>query len=220
MSRRNFLQVLLVAGAGLLLAALYRVLGRTFHLVPTRQPISMSPVRPPLHADRIKNIIILIQENHTFDSLFAEFPGANGSLAGAHCPDRLPADPPHRHVDAILSESATTTASRCSYSEVDVPNYWKTARSFTLCDNYFSEVRGPSHPNYWMMIAGQSPSILTPSPTDLCPDFCLDIPVLPNRLDSHNLSWRDYGGIFSGIKSVYQQPEISNYHSEKFFKYA
>jgi phospholipase C len=215
-TRRDFLQILLVAGAGVLVAGFFRIFDLLFRsLLP---PKPMRPYLTPVHAERIKNVIILIQENHTFDSIFANFPGADGQYAGAPCSDNLPSDPPHRHVDAFQPNGVTLPAANCSYPESSAPNYWKAARSFTLCDNYFSEVRGPSHPNYLMMIAGQSPIITTPSPTDLCPDFCLDIPVLPDILDKHGLTWRDYGGIFSGIKSLYQRTEVTNFHDENFFR--
>jgi phospholipase C len=215
-TRRDFLQILLVAGAGVLVAGLFRIFDLLFRSILPPKPIR--PYLTPVHAERIKNVIVFIQENHTFDSLFADFPGANGQNAGATCPDSLPSDPPHKHVDAFQPMGVTMAAAKCSYPESNAPNYWRAARSFTLCDNYFSEVRGPSHPNYLMMIAGQSPIITTPSPTDLCPDYCLDIPVLPHILDKHGLTWRDYGGIFSGIKSLYQRPEVTNFHDENFFR--
>ncbi len=174
----------------------------------------------PIYSDRIKNIVIFVQENHSFDSLFAGFPRANSKLAEQGCPDSLQKDPPHEHVNALQADGATTDESRCSYTEADIPNYRKIARAFTLCDNYFSDVRGPSHPNYLMMTAGQSPIINTPFSANLCPDFCLDIPVLPNRLDAAGLTWRDYGGIFTDIRSLIGRSEILDFHAEKFFEEA
>lgn len=218
LTRRNFLKTLMVAGAGMLASC---VPGSVLPH-PIDQPRgNAGDVYLPLIASpaykKIKHIVFFIQENHTFDSLFANFPSANSQFAKQVCADALPADPPHTHAAALLPSSATTEAANCSYTEAAIPNYWRVAHTFTLCDNYFSDVRGPSHPNYLMMIAGQTPIIDAPSPTDLCPDFCLDIPVLPNRLDAHGLTWRDYGGIFSGIQSLYQRPEVMNFHDEPFF---
>ena len=211
LTRRNFIKLLFAAGAGLVGAELLHTITSTNHLKQARPT-------PPLHADRIKNIVFFVQENHTFDNLFADFPGANGISARTGCPDTLPSDPPHTHTDALQPDGASDTGSRCSYQESDIPNYWKAARTFTLCDNYFSEVRGPSHPNYLMMIAGQSPIINAPTTIDECPEFCLDIEVLPNRLDAQGLSWRDYGGIFSGIKSLVGRPELMDFRDDQFFK--
>jgi hypothetical protein len=163
-------------------------------------------------------VVIFVQENHTFDSLFAGFPGADGEFAGQVCPEALPADPPHQHPDALTPGGATTKAARCSYSEEMAPNYWQMARQFTLCDRFFSDVRGPSHPNYFMLMAAQTPIVNTPFPTDLCPDFCLDIPTLPNRLDERGLTWRDYAGVFTSIKSLVGRPEITLNDDAGFFR--
>jgi phospholipase C len=204
LTRRNFLQVLFTVGGGLAAAGLIRAL---------RAENTVS-----LASDRIKNIIFFIQENHTFDNLFAGFPGANSRFAGQECPDALLKDPPHKHTDAFRPDGATIEEASCSYSEADASNYWKVARAFTLCDTYFSDIRGPSYPNYLMMIAAQSPQVEAALPFDICPAFCLDLTVLPHRLDAHGLTWQDYGGIFTSIKSLYQRSEVMDFHAEKFFE--
>ena len=199
-TRRNFLQILLTAGAGVLATGILRAIN------------SAVPISTP-----IKNIIVFIQENHSFDSIFADFPGANSKYAGKDCPDSLSEDPPHRHGDAFAPQGATTEEARCSYTEADAPNYWKAARAFTLCDNYFADIRGPSFPNFLMLIAAQSPIIEPPHP-DVCPDFCLDLEVLPHRLDAKGLTWQDYGGIFTSTRSLVGRPEVMDYRDEKFFE--
>ncbi|MFZ0547809.1 MAG: alkaline phosphatase family protein [Candidatus Promineifilaceae bacterium] len=216
-TRRRFLEALTLAGAGILAG---KVVGESLSdQTDSASSGSFESLLPLIFApgDRIKHILIFIQENHTFDSMFADFPGANGRNAGQRCLDALPYDPPHSHTAAISGSSATTEASNCSYKEEDIPNYWRLARTFALCDNYYSDVRGPSHPNYYMMIAGQTPIIEPPQPTDLCPDFCLDLRVLANLLDEHDITWKDYGGIFSSIESLYQRPEVMNFHDEQYF---
>ena len=199
-TRRNFLKILAAAGAGVVATGVLNALKASL------------PISTP-----IKNIVFFIQENHSFDSLFAGFPGANGKDAGQRCADALQKDPPHKHADAFEPEGATSAEARCSYQEADAPNYWKVARNFTLCDNYFSDVRGPSHPNFLMMIAGQSPIIDPPPPPDVCPEFCLDNEVLPNRLDEAGLTWADYGGILTSVRSLVGRPEIMDFQDEKFF---
>jgi len=213
LTRRNFLRLMLAAGAGLLAAEVLHSLDPGAWMTDPRISRNQSPAR----FDRIKNIVFFIQENHSFDNLFASFPGTNSKSAGATCPDSLRRDPPHEHINALEPDGATNSAARCSYTEADIPNYWKMARTFTLCDNYFSEMRGASHPNYLMMIAGQSPIIDTPLPSDVCPEFCLDIPVLPDRLDARGLTWRDYGGIFTSIQGLVGRPEVMDYRDEQFF---
>jgi phospholipase C len=203
MTRRSFLQVLLASGAGALALGVLRSL--------------RAPIHPRARA-LIKNIVFFIQENHSFDSLFARFPSANGNHAGQNCPDALLKDPPHKHTDAFQADGATSEEARCSYAEADAPNYWNVARSFTLCDNYFSDVRGPSFPNFLMMISGQTTLVEAATPTDMCPEFCLDLEVLPQRPDARGLTWSDYGGIFTSIKSLVGRPEVMNFQDETFFE--
>ncbi len=38
----------------------------------------------------------------------------------------------------------------------DVPNYYRWADRYVLCDNFFASVAGPSHPNHLFLIAGQA----------------------------------------------------------------
>ncbi len=175
------------------------------------------PTATPTPGDRIRTVIFFIQENHTFDSLFAGFPGADGMDAGKPCPDQLPVDPPHQHADAFRPEGYTTISARCSYNEQSAATYWQLARQFTLCDRFFSDVRGPSHPNYFMLTSAQTPIVNTPYPIDECPAFCYDIPTLANRLDANHLSWRDYGGILTDIKSLVGRPEVMDRQDAQYF---
>jgi phospholipase C len=206
LTRHNFLQLLFTIGGGLATTGLLRALQKV-------EPPTSSP-----YYDRIKNIIFFIQENHSFDNLFAGFPGADSKFAQHKCPDALRKDPPHNHADALQPDGATSEEARCSYTEANAPNYWKAARAFTLCDHYFSEIRGASIPNFLMMVAAQSPMIDPPSNYDICPDLCLDLPVLPHRLDAHGLTWREYGGLFTIIKSLAGRSEITAFEDEQFFQ--
>lgn len=205
LTRRDFLQLLFATGAGAFAVGI----ARSFNPAPSIEFKAR---------DLLKNIVIFIQENHSFDSLFAGFPGANGKYPERDCPDSLLKDPPHNHEDAFQPDGATSEEARCSYTKADAPNYWKIARAFTLCDNYFADVRGPSFPNFLMMISGQTPILGPGSPSDVCPKFCLDIEVLPDRLDERGLTWGDYGGIFASPKSLVGRPEIIDFEDKKFFE--
>jgi phospholipase C len=185
--------------------------------LPAASPTATLPNASPTPSSRVHHVVVFIQENHTFDSLFAGFPGAESLDAGRSCPPGLPADPPHQHVDALQPDGLTAPAARCSYTPQTASLYWQLARTFALCDHYFSEVRGPSHPNYLMLIAGQSPIVNTPRPDDECPKFCLDLPTIIDRLDAKRLSWRDYGGLFTSIKSLAGRPEIFDSRDNEFF---
>ena len=150
----------------------------------------------------IKHVVIFVQENHSFDSLFAGFAGADGIAHGGLCQDQQP-DPPHNHLVALLPNGLAGPNGDCHYSEAATTNYWKLARAFTLCDHYHSEARGPSEPNYFMLTAAQSPIV-----DNLGSNQVFDMPALPNRLMEKGLSWGDYGGIMNRFRSLRGRQEI------------
>src|SRR3989454_820636 len=148
----------------------------------------------------IEHVVIIVKENHTFDNYFATFPGANGADLHKHESNPPPDDPDHRH-EAWLRR-AGDSAHRVAYAESDIPGYFPYAREFTVCDNYFSEVAGPSTPNHLMLICADSPGInnphhhYRPSPTDV---YDLS-PWLPTRLEQAFVTWDDWGGWFDHVE--------------------
>jgi phospholipase C len=140
----------------------------------------------------IEHVVIVVKENHGLDNYFGTFPGANG-MAMARSPNPPKKDPNHRH-PAWLTRAKT--APRVQFVEADIPKYWAWARSFTLCDSYFTDVAGPSTPNHLMLVAADSPIIENPHPAPL-----FDLPTLPAQLDKAGLSWTNYGGyVFDYLK--------------------
>jgi phospholipase C len=142
-------------------------------------------------ATPIEHVVLIIKENHGFDNYFGTFPGANGAKL-SHSPNPPPADPDHRH-GAWLTRK--TTAAKAQFLEADIPAYFSYARQFTLCDNYFTDVAGPSTPNHLMLIAGDSPVIDNPPRYRLpvgAPPF--NLPSLPANLTAAKLTWGNYGG--------------------------
>ncbi len=209
-SRRDFLRLLLVAGGGIFTSCIGRVSSTTpgtinSTLISPTQNISSSSA-----SDKIKHIIVILQENHSFDSLFASFPGADGIPASNQCPENI--------VHSMPGTEKYKVAYYCSYSEELIPNYWRLARNFTLCDRYFSEVQGPSFPNYLMLTSAQSPTVVDPRQSWTCPNVCEDFAAIPNRLDESGLSWRDYGGLFASFKSLSSRKEISLHSMDNFYQ--
>jgi len=143
-------------------------------------------------ASPIDHVVIIVKENHTFDNYFGTFPGANGAtLDRAQNPP--PADPDHRH--QAWMNRANDTAHRVQYTEADIPGYFDLARRFTLCDNYFSEVAGPSTNKHLKLISADAPVINNPHhqyrPT---PADRYQLPSLPAALEKAGMSWGNYGG--------------------------
>jgi phospholipase C len=149
-------------------------------------------------------VVIFVQENHSFDSLFAGFPGADSVTHGGLCQDQHP-DPPHNHLAALLPNGLAGATGDCHYTEAMLPNYWRLASAFTLCDRYHCEARGPSEPNYFMLTAAQSPVV-----DNLGAQQIFDFPALPNRVMDKGLTWADYGGIMNRYRSLRGRPEITS----------
>jgi len=143
-------------------------------------------------ATPIRHVVIIFKENHGFDNYFGTFPGANGDSSLPHLSDPPTLDPPHTH-EAWLKRK--TNAVRGQYHESDIPNYFALAKQFTICDNYYTDVAGPSTPNHLMVIAADSPVIANPhhnDPKKIQPPF--NIPSLPENLQRAGLTWKNYGG--------------------------
>jgi phospholipase C len=157
---------------------------------PKRQHKKARP--KPGSKSPIQHVVIIFKENHTFDSYFGKFPGANGDASLAPASDPPTVSPPHDHRSWL---ERATIAVREQYSQADIPGYFQYAQQFTLCDNYYTDVAGPSTPNHLMVVAADSPVINNPhsnDPPNLRPPF--DIPSLPANLQSAGLTWKNYGG--------------------------
>ena len=170
----------------------------------------MATTKKPINKP-IEHVVIIVKENHGFDNYFGTFPGANGATL-SRSPNPPPHDPNHRH-DAWLTRK--TTAVRQQFVEEDIPAYFAYARQFTLCDNYFTDVAGPSTPNHLMLITADSPIIVNPPRYRLpvgAPLF--NIPSLPMSLEKAKLTWGNYGGYaFDFIQDLRPKPKFT---SEKF----
>ena len=163
--------------------------------VPTREP-APRPSPTPKSTRPIRHIVIVVKENHTFDNYFGRFPGADGNPNLALAPDPPLVDHPHDH--AAWLRRATGGAKE-QYAQATIPNYWRYAQRYTLCDKFFTAVAGPSTPNHLMLIAADSPIINNPhyrDPINRQPPF--NLPSVPANLEKAGLSWRNYGGYAQG----------------------
>ena len=129
----------------------------------------------------IDHLIVIVNENHTFDNLFAGFPGANststftapggGTFTAPACPDAPPRDLCHGHgcaladwdhgaMDGWFGDQAASKngdhLAWCQYSEASIPQYWQLAGRYALADNFFSSMLGPSFPGHLFTVAAQA----------------------------------------------------------------
>ncbi len=140
----------------------------------------------------IEHIVIIVKENHTFDNYFGTFPGTDGvALDVAENPPS--SDPDHKH--ETWMNRASEARYRVQYGRNDIPAYFKLAEQFTLCDNYFSEVAGPSTPNHLMLICADAPIINNPR-NHYHPHAgeAYNLKSLPRQLEDAGLRWGNYGG--------------------------
>jgi phospholipase C len=186
-----------------------------------------APPDPPQASgkfQKINHVIWIIQENHSFDNYFGTFPGADGFPPGTCAPEmpgskkcikpfHMPKDQPifdiahsweaahaaynNGRMDGFVWAEGTPYTMGY-YDERDIPNYWNYARHFTLCDEFFSSLMGPSFPNHIYTVAGQSGGVIDnyftlqqlERATDDPDGFDFDSMV--NLFEKSNVTWKSY----------------------------
>lgn len=123
----------------------------------------------------IAHVIILMQENRSFDSLFATFPGADGATSGRTTTGRvdlvsLPLEQPHDycHSYACFVQNydnkrldnwwnATPTFTSYQYADPkDVKPYWTIAENYALADRMFPTDKTASFSSHIDIVAGDA----------------------------------------------------------------
>jgi len=204
----------------------------------------------------IEHVVILIQENRSFDHYFGSYRGVHG-FSDASMAFRQP-DPSNTtnapmgtllpfHLDTTTTNAACThdishewvpqhqswnngamdgfVTSRLGinandavlsmgyYNRMDLPYYYALADAFTICDNYFCSVIGPTDPNrLYTMAASLDPDGLHGGPVlqtiinnRSAFDGQLTYTTMPEQLQARGISWKVYsspdetllGGILS-----------------------
>jgi phospholipase C len=136
--------------------------------VPPATPSDQALV--DLARSKIKHVIFVVKENRTFDNLFGLFPGANGATTGQTCdgrtvplkraPDRGFAAG-HSFTDGITAinggqMNCFTDVGYAEFHQNQIPNYWAYAQHFTLADEFFSSIYGPTGVEHLWTFAAQS----------------------------------------------------------------
>jgi phospholipase C len=145
---------------------------------------------------KIQHVIILIQENRTFDNLFHGFPGSDYAKTGLTHDGKVVRLKPghlvesydlgHAHADFVteydngkndgfdLVPTSPPSYPLAPYQYVvrsEVRPYFDIAREFTLGDHMFASQNGPSFPGHEYLIAGQAAGAYD-DPTDVEPWGC------------------------------------------------
>ncbi len=219
--------------------------------------LASAPLGDDRHRDdhglqRIQHIVFIIKENRTFDNYFGTFPGADGATTGViHTGEVIPLsrqpdmthDIGHSFYDAVtainggamnqfdLISEGEDLSGYSQYLEEDIPNYWAYARYFTLADQMFSSLAGPSFPNHLYTVAAQSGGaisnpnlgeiwgcdaqqntrvqVLNEDGTISLVYPCFDFTTLADRLEEGGISWKYYapgigqsGFIWSSLDAI------------------
>jgi phospholipase C len=133
-----------------------------------------------LGCGKIKHIIWIVKENHTFDNMFGRFHGADGTTvarAGARIvpmtttPDELKTDLDHTGNTAIVGVNGGKmndfykapnavqggqNMADSQYAPSEIPNYFRYAQHFALADHFFSTMLASSFPNHLVTVTGSS----------------------------------------------------------------
>lgn len=177
----------------------------------------------------ISKIVILLQENHTFDNYFGTYPAADGTLGKglrlpiskggppavgpAHSPTLTPTELNHNwnaaHADYdggkmdgfVYTEGNEATLA--FFDRSDLPRYWAAADHYVLCDRYFTSAMTESAPNHLFLVAGTCGGIV-----DNHVPAALLIPPIFAQLDAHGVSWKVYGftNYYESFEYVQQTP--------------
>jgi phospholipase C len=220
-----------------------------------------SPSGPPLPSGcskltDIEHVVILIQENRSFDHYFGSYRGVRGfsdrssafqqpdpgntasspvdtllpfhldtSTTNAACTHDITHDwvPQHQSwnngaMDGFVSSrlainSNDAVLSMGYYTRADIPYYYALADAFTICDNYFCSVMGPTDPNrLYTMAASIDPDgknggpILQSIVTNRAAiSGRLTYTTMPEQLQTRGISWKVYSSpdetVLGGILS-------------------
>jgi phospholipase C len=150
----------------------------------------------------LKNIVILMQENHSFDNYFGLFPGAEGlppcaplTRAATLCVE----GPPHNVEEGQVEAGAAIDPEKFRliggnkaltyYTGRELPFYWALADRFTLLDHHFCSVLGPTTVNRVFSVAAAAGTVRDNSSitTATLPDT-----TIVDRLQAAGIDWRCY----------------------------
>lgn len=151
---------------------------------------------PVLASSRIEHVVLMMQENRSFDHYFGTMPGVDG-LKG-HCELlhhagtlSLPDTPHSGQTEALIAAPQLLGhTARSYYRAADVPVHRALAARFTLCDNYRAAVPGGTFPNRLFSVAATA-GTFTENPASIDPDRLPKVNLV-DRLNQAGLDWACY----------------------------
>jgi phospholipase C len=172
----------------------------------------------------IQHVVVMMQENHSFDNYFGTYPGANGIAGAKPLPLKpnqtgifrpfalnsavLPHDLCHGSECSLASYdngrmdgfvySAGTNLTMGYFDNHQIPYYWDYASQYVLMDNYYSSYMGASLPNHIYLMEGQAEGVSTNLKR-----LTLNATNIVDELQAGHVSWNYYSqNYFSGWNPV------------------
>jgi phospholipase C len=170
-------------------------------------------------SEKIKHVVVIMMENHTYDDFFGRMPGGNGT------DELFTAQDPPKYTFAWWPTHGKFSAYHHQWMAVheqhdasQLPYHWENARKYALLDDHHAADDGPSTANHIAQVAGWSHNMLDNYYTGLLgklvntftgepeiPPF--DIDSMPVHLEAAGLTWANYGnGAFSQIQGLDDSP--------------
>ncbi len=164
------------------------------HATLSPRAISVSAPAAARHGiHKIKHVVVIMQENRSFDSYFGTFPRAHGipahtcipdprrhrcakpfhdrhnsNTGGPHGWDAAKADINHGKMDGFVAKSEQSAKARSDvmgyHNGRELPNYWTYARHYVLQDNMFEPVASWSLPAHLFLVSEWSARCSTHDP--------------------------------------------------------
>src|SRR5713226_7738350 len=210
----------------------------------------------------IEHVVILIQENRSFDHYFGSYRGVRGfsdpsmafqqpdpanttnspvgkllpfhldtSTTNAACTHDITHDwvPQHQSWNNGAMDGFVTSRLPISpndavlsmgyYARADIPYYYAVADAFTICDNYFCSVIGPTDPNRLYTIAasidpaGQNGGPLLQTLVANRSSFFgkLTYTTMPEQLQARGISWKVYSSPDQNILNTIFSDNVLSY---------
>jgi phospholipase C len=171
-------------------------------------------------ATPIDHVVVIMEENHTFDNYFGDFPGVAGTQWGVTeppAPDPMPHDMAHSGPRAIAAIDGGAMddfdpLGEVQYQQSDIPTYWAYAQQYGLGANFFTDAETSSTPNHIAMVAAQTGGDFGTPHVPGCNSAlnqltlerdtegdesygapCYNINSIPEELTNAGLSWKFYG---------------------------
>jgi phospholipase C len=186
-----------------------------------------------LAKQNIKHVIIIMQENRSFDNYFGTYgKGSNGFPSGlTPAPVELPPKDPDfnhgpEHARNAIDQGGTGPYllptgyianaggdTRCVgyHDDTDIPNYWALADDFVLQDNLFASIASYSLPSHLCLISGWSAAKDASSGKwiDALSPATPPDPFNDNNISSVTYGWNDITDMLHNAPARFGLPEVS-----------